>query len=96
MSNVKRIKDVKAGKWRTLESGWNAKFSCRFVKPAGAKIKIRYGGKWPFGKNSQNRTLDGNNAETVHVGLGSLAYARVQMKVQRETEVTYTYIATGP
>ena len=96
MPEVQRTKFVKAGGWRTLEYGWNARFSCRFFNPAGAQVKIRYGGGWPFGWDSQNRTLDGVNAKLVSVGGGSLVYARVQMKVQRDIEVTYTYIASGP
>lgn len=96
MAEIQRTKLVKAGDWRTLESGWNAKFSCRFLRPSGAKIKIRYGNGWPFGWNSQQKTLDGESFKTVSVGAGSLVYARVQMKVQQDIEVTYTYIATGP
>lgn len=96
MAEVQRTKLVKAGDWRTLESGWNAKFSCRFLHPAGAKVKVRYGDGWPFGWNSQEKTLDGTNFKTVNVGGGSLVYARVQMKVQQDVQVTYTYIPVGP
>lgn len=96
MAEVQRRKLVSAGSWRTLESGWNSTFSCRFLHPAGAQIKIRYGGGWPFGRDSQKQTLDGRNPKSVHVGGGSVIYARVQMKVQQNVEVTYTYITTGP
>ena len=96
MAEIQRTKVVKAGGWRTLESGWNANFSCRFLHPAGARIKIRYGDGSFLGRDSQKQTLDGQNAKTVSVGKASLAYARVQMQVQRDSEVTYTYIATGP
>ena len=91
MPEVNRSKLVKAGKWRTLESGWNATFSCFFRQPSGAKIKIRYGGGWPFGKNSQTQKLDGSS-RALHVGRGSLAYARVQIKVSRDTDIDYTYV----
>jgi hypothetical protein len=96
MAESQRTKLVKAGRWRTLESGWNTTFSCRFLNPTGAQIKIRYGNGWPFGRDSQKQTLDGVNVKSVYVSRGSLVYARVQMKVQRDVEVTYTYITTGP
>jgi len=96
MPQVQRTKTVKAGDWRTLESGWNATFSCRFLNPRGAKIKIRYGGGWPFGTDAQEQTLDGTSAKVLNVGRGSLVYARVQMEVKVDAQVTYEYIATGP
>lgn len=95
MAEFQRTKLVKAGGWRTLESGWYASFTCRFVTPAGAQIKIRYGGGWFFGWDSQKQTLDGVNAKSVHVEAGSLFYARVQMKVKSDVKVTYTYITTN-
>ena len=88
-------KFVKAGAWRTLESGWNVSFSCEFVYPVGGQVKVRYGGGWPFGWDSQKKTLDGTN-KSVSVGRGSLVYARVQIRVQQDVDVGYTYIPTGP
>jgi hypothetical protein len=96
MAEVQRTKRVKAGDWRTLESGWNANFTCLFVGPNGAEIKIRYGAGWIFGKDSQHQTLDGIHTKSLNVGKGSLAYARVQMKVRSDADVTYTYVASGP
>lgn len=96
MAAIERDKFVRAGDWRTLESGWNATFSCLFRDPAGAQVKVRYGDGWPFGRDSQQQTLDGTNNKSVNVGRASLIYARVQMKVQHDTEVRYTYIPTGP
>ncbi len=96
MAAIVRDKFVKAGDWRTLESGWNSAFSCLFQAPAGAQIKIRYGGGWPLGRDSQKQTLDGTNNKSVSVGRASLVYARVQMKVKKDTQVRYTYIPTGP
>lgn len=96
MAEISRTKTVRAGAWRTLESGWNATFSCRFLGPAGAKVKVRYGGGWPFGMDSQTTTLDGSHPKTLSVGGGSIAYARVQIKVQTDTQVSYTYITVGP
>lgn len=94
MAAVVRDKFVKAGDWRTLEFGWNATFSCMFQGPAGAQVKVRYGDGWPFGRDSQKQTLDGTNNKSVNVGGASLVYARVQMKVQHDTAVRYTYIPT--
>lgn len=93
MAEITRNKLVKAGAWRTLESGWGATFSCRFQNPAGAQIKVRYGGGWWFGWDSQKQTLDGT-PKIVNVSGASIVYARVQMKVQRDTQVTYTYITS--
>lgn len=96
MATVQRTRRVKAGDWRTLESGWNATFSCLFLLPAGAEIKIRYGGGWIFGKDSQRQTLDGVHTKSLNVGRASLAYARAQMKVKNDVDVTYTYVTAGP
>ena len=96
MAEVVRTKSVKAGDWRTLESGWNATFSCRFRAPAGATVKVRYGdGRW-LGRDSQKQSLDGITDKLLSVGKGSLAYARVQIRVPQDTDVTYTYITVGP
>lgn len=95
MAEIVRSKIVKAGAWRTLESGWNAVFSCIFRQPAGAQIKVRYGaGSW-FGWDSQKQTLNGDD-KILKVSRVSVAYARVQIKVVRDTEVTYRYVAVGP
>ena len=96
MAEVQRSETVRAGAWRTLDYGWNISFQCRFLGPPGAKVKVRYGDGWPFGRNRQEKTLDGVTYKTVSVVKGSLVYARVQMLVQRETTVTWTYVASGP
>jgi hypothetical protein len=96
MAGIPRSKFVKAGDWRTLESGWNAAFSCLFRDPAGAQVKVRYGGGWPLGRDGQKQTLDGKTNKSINVGRVSLAYARVQIKVQHDTEVRYTYVPAGP
>jgi len=96
MPEILRTKLVRAGGWKTLESGWRATFSCRFQFPIDAEVKIRYGGGWPFGWDSQKKTLDGNSKIlNVTSGAGSV-YARVQMKVARDATVNYHYIASGP
>ncbi|MBM0744505.1 hypothetical protein JOY44_23335 [Phormidium sp. CLA17] len=93
MAEIARNKFVRAGDWRTLESGWNATYSCRFQNPTGAQVKIRYGVGW-LGWDSQKKTLDGTN-KLVNVTRASVANSRVQVKVLRDTEVSYTYITTG-
>jgi hypothetical protein len=95
MASIERTKFVKAGDWRTLESGWNASFSCFFRGPVGAQIKIRYGAGWVFGRDSQKQTLDGT-PRSLNVGRASLVFARAQIKVQRDVEVTYIYAPIGP
>ena len=94
MATIQQTKFVRAGDWRTLESGWNASFACIFELPVGAQIKIRYGNGWIFGWDSQKQTLDGT-PRTLAVSRASLAYARVQIVVQRDTNVTYQYVTGG-
>ena len=94
MAEVTKTKTVQPGDWRTLESGWNVHFVVRFFLPRGAQVKVRYGGGWPFGWDSQNKTLNGQTPVQLEVtGGSSKVYARVQIKVQQATAVTYTYIA---
>lgn len=94
MASVTKTKTVKAGDWRTLESGWNFHCFVQFVLPRGAQVKIRYGGGWPFGWDSQNKTLNGQTTVQLEVSsASSKAYARVQIKVPESGNVTYTYIA---
>ena len=91
--SIPRTKHVTPGDWRTLESGWNASFSCIFGLPVGAQVKVRFGdGSW-LGRDSQKQTLDGN-ARTLVVGRGSLAW--VQIRVRQATGVDYVYVTTGP
>ena len=96
MAEVLQVKVVKAGGWRTLESGWNTSFTCIFHDPAGAQVKVRYGDGWPFGRDSLRQTLDGLHDKSVGVGRVSVVYARVQMNVQHDTEVRYAYVVAGP
>jgi hypothetical protein len=96
MPVVTKRKVVKAGGWRTLESFWNATAEGFFIGPAGAEIKIRYGGGWPFGKDSQKQRLDGVKEKKLTVGKASLVYARMQMKVSQDAEVTYGIALPGP
>lgn len=88
---INKTKFVKRGAWRTLESGWNAQFWVSFFSPKGAQIKVRYGGGWPFGWDSQKQTLDGIQIKWVKVTRSSLVYARVQIYVQRDVDISYVY-----
>jgi hypothetical protein len=88
MAAVERRKHVKAGDWRTLESGLNANFRCQFRDPVGARVKVRYGLGW-LGWDSQKKTLDGTDKI---LRVGGPVYARVQMKVSQDVDVTYLYL----
>lgn len=83
-----KIKHITSGDWRTVEWFWNGKGTAFFKAPAGAKIKVRYGLGW-FGFDRQEQTLNGVDYKKLDVGLGSLARARMQMKVSQTVDVTY-------
>src|SRR5262245_2284258 len=94
---VIRTKFVRAGDWVTLETYFHTNATLTFQAPAGAQIKIRYGGGWIFGWDSQKQTLDGVHAKTLSVSqTASTLVARVQIKVPRDTYVTYSEARTGP
>ena len=87
---------VTEGGWRTLETFFNASGVGVFEDPAGAKIKVRYG-IGVFGFDGQKRTLDGEIDKQLDVGKGgSIARARMQIRVNRDSEVAYTLILPGP
>jgi hypothetical protein len=87
-----KIKDVQARGWRTLESGWNTEFWVSFLLPKNAQIKVRYGGGWISGWDSQKQTLDGELTKILKVSKhSSKVYARIQVYVQQNTEIAYTY-----
>jgi hypothetical protein len=94
---VVRTKFVKAGDWMTLETYFHTNATLAFLAPKGAQIKIRYGGGWIFGWDSQQQSLDGVHARTLSVSqTASTLVARVQIKVPRDTYVTYSEARTGP
>ena len=87
--SVMKTKVVKAGDWRTLEWFWNAKGTAFFKSPAGAKIRV-IKGFWIFSSTSQKQTLDGVSYKKLTVaGFGTLATARMQIRVEADTNVTY-------
>ena len=97
MTSQMPTKFVKAGDWRTLEWFWNSPATIgRFLSPAGAQIKVRYGDGWPFGKDRQKQTLDGQNVKQLSIGAWSIVVARMQIRVSSDTEVTYDLVLLGP
>jgi len=95
MAIIRKSKFVKAGDWRTIEWFFNSSAKVVFRDPAGARIKVRYGLGW-FGFDRQKQTLDGFKDKTVEVGgAGSVARARVQMRVSTSTDVAYAVVLPG-
>ncbi|MBW4421672.1 MAG: hypothetical protein KME13_21030 [Myxacorys californica WJT36-NPBG1] len=90
-----RTKYVKAGDWETLESYWNATGHGYFRAPANAQIKVRYGAGSIFGKDRQKQTLNGNLVKSLEIGAWSVAYARMQIKVPQNTNVSYLACSGG-
>ena len=86
----------RAGDWRTLATLWNTTATGVFVAPAGAQIKVRYGGGWPIGRDSQRQTLDGVIEKRLSVGRWSALVARMQIRVRQDTVVRWTYVVEGP
>ncbi|MDJ0690296.1 MAG: hypothetical protein QNJ41_17525 [Xenococcaceae cyanobacterium MO_188.B32] len=85
---------IEAGGWRTVESFWNANGTAFFRSPAGAEIKVRYGGGF-LGFDRQKQTLNGSDYKKLSIGLGSIGYARMQIKVPQTTYVTYDIYEGG-
>lgn len=83
-----RVRQLSSGTTQTVESFWNATATAFFREPAGAKINVKYG-KGRFSVNRQAQELDGKTFKKLSVGKGSIAYARMRVKVPRPTEVTY-------
>jgi hypothetical protein len=91
---ILRQKHVKAGDWRTLESYWNTTGHGYFREPAGAEIKVLYGASW-LSKDRQKQRLDGINVKKLEIGAWSVSYARIQIKVPRDTDVNYLACSGG-
>lgn len=96
MPSSVRTNRVRSGKWRTVQTLWNTTATGRFEDPAGAKIKVRYGGGWWFGKDRQKQTLDGAEEKVLRVGRWSLVLARMQVRVEETTDVTWVFEVFGP
>lgn len=89
-----RTKRIASGGWRTVESFWNARSTAFFRAPSGAQIKVRYGLGW-LGFDRQKQTLNGSDYRKLEVGLVSLGYARMQVKVSQTIDVTYDVYGGG-
>lgn len=89
-----RTKHIQSGGWRTVESFWNARGTAFFREPAGASVKVRYGVGF-LGFDSQRQRLDGAGYKKLEVGLGSVSFARMQVRVSQSTDVTYAVYGGG-
>ncbi|HEY6139562.1 MAG TPA: hypothetical protein VI670_17510 [Thermoanaerobaculia bacterium] len=79
---------LRAGAWRTVESLWGQSATAFFRAPAGGEVRVYYGLD-TLGAERQTQTLDGEHYVKVEVGNGSLAYARIQVRVPRDATMTY-------
>lgn len=89
-----KVSYVQSGDWRTLATLWNTTATGRFVCPANAQIRIRYGaGYWWTGAyNEQTQTLNCWNYKYLVVSkLKSLEGARMQIKVPTSTYVSWSH-----
>ena len=93
-ANMDRV--LKPGKWLTLEtvSGKVPEIRHVFERPAGVRLKVRYGAGW-FGFDRQKNTTDGVDAKSLSVS-GWVGRARFQAKVERETHLVWTRFTPGP
>lgn len=79
---------MRRGEWRTLETFWNVTDTIFFKGPAGAQIKVRFSGGF-VGFDRQRQTLDSPTVKKLSVSKLSLLVARVQIRTQNDTDVTY-------
>jgi len=86
-----RTSYVSSGGYRTLATLWNTNVKAEFLCPAGAKIRVRYGGGW-LAKNRQEQKLDCRTAKRVSVSRFSVFVARIQIKVPQSGYVSWAYI----
>lgn len=93
--SMTKTQHIRSGKWRTVESFWNANGTAFFRAPAGASIKVRYGGVGVLGFDSQRQTLNGSDYKKLTVSSISVAYARMQVRVSQDTDITYDVYGGG-
>ncbi len=96
MPSELRESRVRAGDWRTLATLWNSTATGVFLAPPGAQIKVRYGDGWPIGRDSQRQTLDGVTEKRLSVERFAELVARMQVRVQQDTVIRWTYVVEGP
>jgi hypothetical protein len=89
MPILPRSKQVRGGKWETLESflGTVPSTTAVFLLPAGTEIKVRYGVGF-LGWDRQKQKLDGVSSKSLNVS-GFVGRARMQIRVQSDTTVNY-------
>ena len=85
---IVRSKSISANSWTTVETYWNVDSKLAFLLPAGAKIRIRYGGGW-FAKNRQGQTLNGQQYKELSVSRWSVFVARAQVYFSQSGTITY-------
>jgi hypothetical protein len=96
MATITETVFVRKGSWRTLRTFFRASATGVFLRPAGATIKVRFGVSF-LGFDRQKQSLDGETTKTLVVSLGSsLLRARMQIRVSKDDEVTYTLHLPGP
>lgn len=71
-----------------METFWNNNAIGFFRGPSGAKINVKYGKGW-FSVNRQSQTLNGRDYKKLTVGRGSVAVARMRVKLPATGEITY-------
>jgi len=77
-----------------VESFWNANGTAFFRAPNVARIKVCYGVGF-LGTDSQKQTLNGSDYKKLSVGFGSVTRARMQVRVDETTDVTYDVYGGG-
>lgn len=86
---MRKTRFVEVGGWRTVERFWGRRAHAVFLRPARARVKVRYGNGPGLGWDGQVETLDGQHPRHLVVGRASLLGARIQIEVPRSTVVTY-------
>lgn len=89
-----RSRELSGGTTHTVETFWNANAIAFFRLPKGARINVKYGKGW-FSVNRQEQILDGVTFKKLSVGKGSLAVARMRVKVAQTTTVEYDVYPGG-
>ena len=85
---LQRTKNIRANTWTTVETYWNVNTRLAFLLPAGATIRLRYGGGW-FSKNRQVQQLNGQQYKQLQVSRWSVFVARAQVYYTSSGPVTY-------
>ena len=82
-------KRLPGGTTHTVWRGWNVAATAFFKEPRGAVIRVKYGKGRLFSRNQQEQVLDGRTIMSLRVGKGSLALARMRVKLPKEGDITF-------